>query len=451
MSTAAIGGDGLKLRWPKSMTNLLPPTVEDANASSSAPLDFRYMSARNSHFPMRNIVVANGSTFVALDLTDEQLRDSSNLLYMHRRKGNQRCYIGITVLPVMKRWRYGFGYGENMLLGRAINRHGWNAFDHIVLAFANNREQLLDAEVRAIEAAGGHRTRYTYNLSPGGEVVGNIGRPIIGVHLPTGEVTAFTSGMEAAKELGFSSPDMPNAVARKQLTSLHNWWFRFADDETAKPPETWGEELRLARLIEKRGRWVVGVNLETNEEQRFRTAAVAAKALGLSYATVFGVLNGEGHSAFGWWFRYEDEACEMPRSWGTKAAREKRDRRVFAVNYKNGERRSFRNCTVADAELSLHKGAAAAVALKERVSAGGWWFTYDEAAPRPELYFASLVAKHRSKAVVAKNLQTGEETTFPSAKAASIALGVQRSSISLIVQGKTASAKGYTFRLVSKD
>ena len=124
---------------------------------------------------------------------------------------------------------------------------------------------------------------------------------------------------------------------------------------------------------------------------------------------------------------------------------------MFAINFKTGERRSFRNCTVADEELSLHKSAAASVASKERTSAGGWWFTYDEAEPRPQLYFASLVAKHRSKAVVARNLQTGEETTFPSAKAASAALGVQRSSISVIVRGKKAAAKGYTFRLVSND
>jgi hypothetical protein len=243
------------------------------------------MSARNSEFPTQNIVVANGSTFIGLQLSHEQLKDATNVLYLHLRKDNRRCYVGITVLPVLKRWRYGFGYGENMLLGRAINRHGWNAFDHIVLAFANNREQLLDAEVRAIEAAGGHRTRYTYNLSPGGEVVGRIGRPIIGVHLPTGEMTAFKSGLEAAKELGFSSVDMPNAVARKELTSLHDWWFRFADDEEAKPPELWGEKLRLARLIDRRGRHIIGVNLETGEERRFRTSAVAARALGLSSVT----------------------------------------------------------------------------------------------------------------------------------------------------------------------
>jgi len=437
--------------WLERATHLLRPRVGDASASAPTHLDFRYMSARNSEFPTQNIVVANGSIFVGLQLSHEQLKDASNVLYIHLRKDNRRCYVGVTVLPVLKRWRYGFGYGENMLMGRAIYRHGWNAFDHIVLAFANTREQLLDAEVRAIEAAGGHRTRYTYNLSPGGEVVGRIGRPIIGVYLPTGEMTAFKSGLEAAKELGFSSADMPNTVARKELTSLHDWWFRFADDEEAKPPELWGEKLRLARLIDRRGRHIIGVNLETGEERRFRTSAVAARALGLSYSTIREVVTGQFHSAAGWWFRYADEPREVPKSWGTAAAREKRDRTVFAINFKTGERRSFRNCTVADQELSLHRGAAASVASKERTSTGGWWFTYDEAEPRPELYFASLVAKHRSKAVVAKNLQTGEETIFPNAKAASAALGVQRSSISLIAQGKKAAAKGYTFRVVSRD
>ena len=94
----------------------------------------------------------------------------------------------------------------------------------------------------------------------------------------------------------------------------------------------------------------------------------------------------------------------------------------------------------------LYRGAAAAVASGDRTSAEGWWFTYDEAGVPPTEYGGFLVAKHRSEAVIAETLSTGETQQYDSAKEASKITGVHRSSISLIINGKKLSAKGYTFR-----
>ena len=99
----------LMLNWLGRAERLFRQRVDGATTSAATALDFREMSARNSEFPTQNIVVANGSSFVALKLTREQLKNASNLLYMHFRRDNRRCYVGITVLPVLKRWRYGFG------------------------------------------------------------------------------------------------------------------------------------------------------------------------------------------------------------------------------------------------------------------------------------------------------------------------------------------------------
>ncbi len=96
--------------------------VGGATVSAATALDFREMSKRNSEFPTQKFIVANGSSFIALELTREQLKNASNLFYMHFRRANRRCYVGITMLPVLQRCGYGFGYGENMLLGRAIMR-----------------------------------------------------------------------------------------------------------------------------------------------------------------------------------------------------------------------------------------------------------------------------------------------------------------------------------------
>ena len=148
----------------------------------------------------------------------------------------------------------------------------------------------------------------------------------------------------------------------KERTSVAGWWFRFLDDETGTVPGTWGEELRVAQVREKKGKRIIAINYQTKEERLYLTTTAAAKALGLSQSSVSEVARGDMRSAGGWWFKFEDDTRNMPESFGTSAAREKRDRTVYGVHLETGERRTFRNCTVAANELGLYGTAAAAVA-----------------------------------------------------------------------------------------
>ena len=106
----------------------------------------------------------------------------------------------------------------------------------------------------------------------------------------------------------------------------------------------------------------------------------------------------------------------------------------------------FRNCTVADNELGIYKGAADSVAMCARTSAAGWWFIYDPDGAAPTEYKGSLLVKVRSKAVIATELAAGLETTFSSAKEAATTLSMRSATISFNISGKLKSAKGYSFR-----
>ena len=139
----------------------------------------------------------------------------------------------------------------------------------------------------------------------------------------------------------------------------------------------------------------------------------------------------------------------MPTEFGSTSTRKKRDRKVYAINLITGERQDFRNCTVADECLNLHKGAAAAVASKDRTATTQWWFSFSAAEEPPSVRGSQLVAIARSKAVIATNIESGIETRFESAKAAGEALGVCRSAISQVIKGKSRSAKGFSFRFDS--
>ena len=410
--------------------------------------DFTHLSHLNARYKTRIVTVSNGAEFVALVMTLSEMRKAASVLYLHVHRDSRKCYVGITIMAAGARWTQGGAYRNNRRFGNAIKSHGWQTFDSYILAFAQDRDALNQAEVAAIVAAGGHKSRYTYNLSPGGDLVADNDKPIFGLNLNTGESRRFKSGVEASRQLGWDNVDRATEVARGEKTSTGGWWFRFEDDLTATAPTIWGEELRVASVRHRQGKPLVAIHLKTREERRFSTTKAAGDALGLNQSMVSMVASGRNLSAKGWWFKYEGDDRLMPLSYGQKVGRLKRDKAIYAVNLRNGEHREFRNCTVASKELGLAQSSVSTVASGKRVSAGGWWFSYDKNAPSPAEYGANLMSKYRSKAVIATNIVTGIETEFSSAANAAVALGVSRAMISLILSGKRKPTRGYAFRFV---
>jgi len=408
-------------------------------------IDLTTYSQKNHGYEKIIIQVANGAEFIALKMTEQERDKVCGVIYMHLHRDSGRCYIGITEQDVKSRWSNGVGYKANRRFSSALNKYGWNAFDSHILAFCDDRVHLNHCEQLAILHAGGHKSKYTFNLSPGGDLVADNDKPVIGVNLATGEEKRFKSSSDAARRLGLNNTDMPSSVARGERTSTAGWWFRFEDDLTAKLPKVWGEEHRLTQVKALQGKPVILVNYDTKEQKTFPNMEDAAKFLGVFKSQISQVASGDGYSVKGWWVKHADTSYTLPHSKGGVAAREKRDKTVYAVNLVTKELRKFRNNTVADKELDLYKGASASVASGARSSASGWWFTYVENQEPPSEFKGALVAKARSKAVLAINIATNQEIKYPSAKSASEALGVSRAAISKVISGGLASAKGYKF------
>ena len=270
--------------------------------------------------------------------------------------------------------------------------------------------------------------------------------PIVGVNLDTGESKRFKSGSDAARKIGLKSTDMPMAVARGERTSVANWWFRYEADEDKQPPTIWGNKLRILEVQKKQSKNLIATSFETKEQRHYKTLEEAAKDLGVTKGLISGVARGTSTSANGWWIQFEGDIRQMPKAFGSVLRREKRDEKVYAINLTSGEKREFRNCTVADVEIGLYKGAAASVASGQRVSAAGWWFSLKKSERPPNKFKGALVAEARSKPIFAIELATGQETRFDSAKQAEETLGIHRSSISNIIKGKSKPSKGYGFR-----
>ena len=409
-------------------------------------ISYFHLSKKNKKYPSELIEIANGAQFQALKLSKEEISKATNVLYIHINRQNKQCYIGITEQEAWKRWFSGMAYRNNRRFGAAIKKYEWDQFDSYILAFGESRESLNQAEKEAIVAAGGHKSKHTYNLSPGGDMVAENDIPIVGINLDSGESKRFKSGSDAARKIGLKSTDMPMAVARGERTSVANWWFRYEADVDKLPPTIWGNKLRILEVQKKQSKNLIATSFETKEQRHYKTLEEAAKDLGVTKGLISMVARGASTSANGWWIQFEGIKREMPKSFGSVLRREKRDEKVYAVNLSSGEKKEFRNCTVADVELALYKGAAALVSSGQRASAAGWWFTLKKSEKPPAKFKGALVAEARSKPIYAIELTSGKETRFDSAKQAEEALGIHRSSISNIIKGKSKSSKGYSFR-----
>jgi group I intron endonuclease len=82
-----------------------------------------------------------------------------------------KYYVGITKQKPNRRWRKGKGYSHNDYFDNAITKHGWDNFQHEIIASgitleeANNFEQILIKTLRSNER------EFGYNLTDGGDGV----------------------------------------------------------------------------------------------------------------------------------------------------------------------------------------------------------------------------------------------------------------------------------------
>ena len=61
------------------------------------------------------------------------MEEKTYTVYMHDNKINHKKYIGITSQDPEKRWRQGTNYKTCIAFQRAVDKYGWDGFDHIIL------------------------------------------------------------------------------------------------------------------------------------------------------------------------------------------------------------------------------------------------------------------------------------------------------------------------------
>lgn len=87
-------------------------------------------------------------------------------------KGYIKRYVGITKQKVNKRWRNGKGYVDSKYFYRAIQKYGWDNFDHEIIASNLTKQEAENLEILLIRQFKSNIRKYGYNIENGGNVKG---------------------------------------------------------------------------------------------------------------------------------------------------------------------------------------------------------------------------------------------------------------------------------------
>lgn len=160
-------------------------------------------------------------------------------MYRHVNKQNGKQYIGITKQKPENRWGVeGKKYkGKCPHFWNAIQKYGWNGFDHIIVASGLTIQEACDLEIRLIKEYNTQDKEFGYNVLEGGnapsmppEVRQKISEATIGrvyVGHPCSE--------EARKKIG-------DAQRGRRLTEEHKQ--RISEAKRGRPHKSPSEETR---------------------------------------------------------------------------------------------------------------------------------------------------------------------------------------------------------------
>lgn len=87
-------------------------------------------------------------------------------VYLHVNKINNKKYFGQTCQKLTDRWAHGSTYRNSKHLYRAIQKYGWESFNHFIIADKLTKEEADSLEIKLIQAY--DTIRSGYNICHGG-------------------------------------------------------------------------------------------------------------------------------------------------------------------------------------------------------------------------------------------------------------------------------------------
>lgn len=165
-------------------------------------------------------------------------------LYAHINKINGKVYFGITMNRTKERWGRGSGYKKGTKIKNAIEKYGWDNFNHIVVLQNLTHKEALDMETHFIKTFKTNDINFGYNTEVGGKEgylsaearrkQGEAGvlKPVICLE----NMKIYDSASDASRDLNLISASIMKACNSKRYI-LFNYHFMHYSDYVLKTEE----------------------------------------------------------------------------------------------------------------------------------------------------------------------------------------------------------------------
>jgi len=208
-------------------------------------------------------------------------------LYMHVNKADNKKYIGITTLPVTTRWHTdGSGYKNQKLFYRAINKYGWNNFEHIVLFSELPSNKAYELEKIFIGVFNTTNRTYGYNISSGGENISigaynieSMSTPVYQYTIDGDFVNGYPSMMEAQRQTGISNSNIC-ACCKGKHAYINGYRWRYTKCDKLEPLDI--KRYIYENVTKKSTKIVYQYNLKGEFICAFDSVTEASKSTGTS-------------------------------------------------------------------------------------------------------------------------------------------------------------------------
>ena len=288
-------------------------------------------------------------------------------VYCHINKINNKRYIGITKDKPVDRWgKDGNGY-KTQVFGRAIEKYGWDNFEHKILFENLSKKEAENKEIELIAFYQSNKPDYGYNVSGGGNLSDYAQIPVNQFDFDGNLIGEYVSSVEASKITGVNTNGIRSSCKGEYIASGGFIW-RYKGDAFDKYPTerpyNVGEKTYSHREVIP----VDQYDFDKNFIATYPSISNASISLG-GVCHILEVINGERQYAGGYYWTRHGQPLIVPE-----------DVTIGVVAYyTNGEiAKEYDDINIASKEMNTNNTRIKYACVGKRLTVGGYIWRYKE-------------------------------------------------------------------------
>lgn len=361
-------------------------------------------------------------------------------IYMHKNKINGKVYIGQTKQSLERRWNNGYGYLGCPYFYKAIQKHGWNNFEHILLEDNLTADEANEKEIYYINQYQSYIEDYGYNISLGGAGLSKENIPVYQYDLNGNYIKTWNSISEICDTLNINGSHIYTCCNEKMDYVYDSQW-KYYYKEKIDGVLTKGEKISF-----KKKKPIYQYSLDGYFIRKFDSATDAEKE-GFGISNVRACCNGRMMSSYGYqWRDYYKQNIEPITDRYTRQS-ENSIKKVYQYTIEGVFIKEYKSLKEASVETGLSYKGISSCCTGQHKTCGSFRWTYNFQKCLTPLEIK--VKQSTSGKKVQQILNSNIVAEFVSISEASRQTKINVSNISSCCKGFLKTAGGYIWRYIN--